>query len=131
MKANELRTGNWVTAIQCDRSKVNQQIEQINSLGDFAVTTHGWSELKAIPITKKWLVKFGFVKLFSKFDNGYEINEMILNNTYDKGCEGWCFYDGNVACCNNMNYKNPVKYVHQLQNLYFALTGEELTIKEN
>jgi hypothetical protein len=24
-----------------------------------------------------------------------------------------------------------VKYVHQLQNLYFALTGEELTIKTN
>ena len=22
-----------------------------------------------------------------------------------------------------------IKYVHQLQNLYFALTGEELTIK--
>ena len=23
-----------------------------------------------------------------------------------------------------------IKYVHQLQNLYFALTGEELTIKD-
>lgn len=22
-----------------------------------------------------------------------------------------------------------IKYIHQLQNLYFALTGEELTIK--
>ena len=24
---------------------------------------------------------------------------------------------------------NSIKYVHQLQNLYFALSGEELTIK--
>lgn len=26
-------------------------------------------------------------------------------------------------------YNIEIKYVHQLQNLYFALTGEELTIK--
>jgi hypothetical protein len=25
---------------------------------------------------------------------------------------------------------NHIKHVHQLQNLYFALTGEELTIKD-
>ena len=29
-----------------------------------------------------------------------------------------------------MQYLTEVKFVHQLQNLYFALTGEELTIKE-
>jgi hypothetical protein len=30
-----------------------------------------------------------------------------------------------------MPYKNDrFKYVHQLQNIYFALTGEELEIKE-
>jgi len=28
------------------------------------------------------------------------------------------------------NYYKKIEYVHQLQNLYFALTGEELTVKE-
>jgi len=26
--------------------------------------------------------------------------------------------------------EKEVKYIHQLQNLYFALSGEELTIKD-
>lgn len=30
----------------------------------------------------------------------------------------------------NSVYCKEIKYVHQLQNLFFALTGEELTIKE-
>lgn len=33
-----------------------------------------------------------------------------------------CFTDGTFAA--------EIKHVHQLQNLYFALTGEELTLKD-
>lgn len=40
----------------------------------------------------------------------------------------WSDYDGNWFY-DNGNNKISVKYLHQLQNLYFALTGEELTVK--
>jgi hypothetical protein len=35
---------------------------------------------------------------------------------------GWLFYWDD-------KWDNRIKYVHQLQNLYFFLTGEELTLK--
>ena len=127
IKANELRIGNFVTAIRCDNSQIIDQVKQLHE--SYVMTKFDWDKVEPIPLDEEWLLKFGFKKSFSKFDDGFEINEMILNNTYDKDCDGWCFYDGNVACCNNMNYKNPIKHVHQLQNLYFALTGEELTTK--
>ena len=39
---------------------------------------------------------------------------------------------GVILLCleNDSTYLRDIKYVHQLQNLYFALTGEELTIKQ-
>jgi hypothetical protein len=69
-------------------------------------------EAKPIPLTEEWLVKFGF--------------------------EGWDKGDYTMNLSNANFYKLPIwqplakniKHVHQLQNLYFALTGEELTIKE-
>lgn len=50
-----------------------------------------------------------------KFDISCEMGDMIFSIFTHKG-------DFHV-------YKDLVKYVHQYQNLYFALTGEELTIK--
>jgi len=38
-----------------------------------------------------------------------------------------CFVLNNYKDHLIINYKN--KYVHQLQNLYFALTGQELELK--
>jgi len=68
--------------------------------------------LEPIPLTEEWLLNFGYTKEDSNFWNlGHIVWE----------------YDGGVFICN----KNGItlKYVHQLQNLYFALTGRELTIK--
>ncbi len=61
---------------------------------------------KPIPLTEEWLKKLGCDCVYqSKINKGffYVINE---EDTLE------------------------VKYVHQLQNLYFALTGEDLVVKE-
>jgi hypothetical protein len=34
---------------------------------------------------------------------------------------------GQEGCCQKETIKENIKYVHQLQNLWFGLTGEELT----
>jgi hypothetical protein len=119
MEARELRIGNWV--------KSKQPFEDVIYLGcqsnsvDFNI-----NGIEPIPLTKEWLVKLGFV-----LDKGVGVwfGEGDLSDDY--GCFTiWDKYTG-------INYKFSIenslyielKYVHQLQNLYFALTGEELTIK--
>ena len=77
--------------------------------------------IKPIPLTEEWLVKFGFENNQSNnewYDKGFF---SVLNNGMS-----FCF----IHCGNYININARPKYVHQLQNLYFALTGEELTLSE-
>ena len=65
------------------------------------------------------MVKFG--QMWGNSDNGrYRMYYNLEDNHLDD-------YD-NFANCNKIRWIK-IKYVHQLQNIYFALTGEELTIK--
>lgn len=71
------------------------------------------SWIQPIPLTEEWLLKFGFeIYEFDHKENQYRFKERLL--VIRKGV--FCDYGTNVE----------LKYVHQLQNLYFALTGEEL-----
>lgn len=85
-----------------------------------------WSEfdsrdIEPIPLTEEWLFKFGFDK------PAYSICGDIFHLTkWDKNPLDWCV----AMNKNNAIIVEKLQYVHQLQNLYFALTGEELTIKE-
>ena len=77
--------------------------------------------VEPIPLTKEWLLKFGF-----KYKEMYYESEYLtaLNDCFIvvERVTGFFYVDAP---------NNEIKYVHQLQNLYFALTGEELEIKEN
>jgi hypothetical protein len=117
MKANELRIGNWL-------QRLDGSFFQL-SLYDFQVINElieRWHP-SPINITEEWLLKFGFKKRedgdFDLFDFS-EVDIVITNpnNSNVWKCDGVCF---SVGC---------LEYVHQLQNLYFALTGEELIIKQ-
>ena len=97
------------------------------------------SNFKPIPLTEEWLLNFGFVKY--QFMNGYFINTIFgdlmiqfykteihlffTKISYDS--QGMKF-NGRKFINNNKSFTD-CKYVHQLQNLYFSLTGKELTIK--
>ena len=71
-------------------------------------------DVEPIPLTEEWLVKFGFER--NKLNNGWKGMKVYLSQ-YSNDKRIW--YDNEL----------DLKSVHQLQNLYFALTGEELTIK--
>jgi hypothetical protein len=78
-----------------------------------------YKPFQPISLTEEWLVRLGFEYhresgLYNK--SGYDV--MITSNGID-------FYLGEYGSW----YKN-ITTIHQLQNLYFALTGEELTINE-
>lgn len=116
MKASELRIGNFVKSI--DIEYVVSQIDVHGNIkgveGDTSFNIDKTTE--PIPLTEEWLLKFGFQK------NGcYYISEETNIEFYLTNGKLYCELYGETI----FNIEN----VHQLQNLYFALTGEELTIK--
>jgi hypothetical protein len=111
MKATDLRIGNYIDSELTDYSELRQEV-----LCDFA---NGYTHLKPIPLTEEWLVKFGYN------NNTVYLRDLKVTATEDNDPIYYLAdeYDNGVGC-------NDIQYVHQLQNLYFALTGKELTIKQ-
>jgi len=68
-----------------------------------------------IMLTKEWLIKFGFVN-GEKNNFSFTKNMQLRIIGYESDYNGIWF--------------GELQHVHQLQNLYFALTGEELTLKQ-
>ena len=127
IKATELRIGNlyYSQAINNTSSGV-EFVDTVTSANSTTIrdAEHYGKDWAGRPIylTEEWLIKFGFGK--HSRENSTIINYSIVKDNWDyftvfaidikKGL-------GFAGC------KYKVKYVHQLQNLYFALTGEELT----
>jgi hypothetical protein len=77
-------------------------------------------EIDGVPITEEWLLKLGFNSIDSDPDILYYTKNNVALNAFGDHSKIWLRYVSNTI---------EIKSVHQLQNLYFALTGEELTIK--
>ena len=109
MEAKELRIGNLVY----DNLGGILKIKGINTDSDL-------SHLKPIPLTEEWLIEFGFEEVSNEwFLDGFNFH-LYLSKT-GLVIRGLVIFSKNVS-----NLK--INYVHQLQNLYYALTNEELKI---
>ncbi len=122
MEVNELRFGNWLKD-----GEENFQVEK----AFFTLLELNMKFCKPIPLTEEWLLKFGFEKevydsdIYNGVEYNLELNGLILN------------YCDDFSLTIHLERKdfgflpdlNLFKNVHQIQNLYFALTGKELTIK--
>jgi len=85
--------------------------------------------IKPIPLTEEWLLKFGFGPspfcVHGDFQKGYILVRKVNNGDFkNKDLQWTCELNTETDWVDLV--KMP--YVHQLQNLFFALTGEELTI---
>ena len=120
MKARELRIGNLVEVFKDTYYPiVGISIENAYVSNKMGVLHCSYIELEPIPLTEEWLVKFGFKK---EYDNYWSHKKSYFE--IDKDNEGlWI----NSVNGNEYHHGNGFNHVHQLQNLYFALTGEELT----
>lgn len=107
MKATELRIGNHIlkngklhyVSYKTIRDIISQSVDDTDVY-------------EPIQITEERLLKFGFI------DRGlgdFRRSWLHLIRNSSTSFETNCFFV-------------KIKYLHQLQNLYFALTGEELTI---
>ena len=121
MKANELRIGNLVYLV--DKEKICEILDghEIDECDENPL-------VQPIPLTEEWLLKFGF-DLYDGFSNMRFIN--IVKHEYDSSTISFSHTEQLTRFSNGHPKGSTliphIKYVHQLQNLYFALTGEELT----
>ena len=120
----EYRVGNWVFDPEC--APYYFQVEEIrneNPMGLCVVYRNGSIKTidpEPIPLTTEVLEMCGFE------DKEYT---MELNGlTFSWGSRVVATGLRSSWSCDQYPH---IKYLHQLQNLYFALTGEELTYKTN
>ena len=142
MKANELRIGNYVY----NKTDGVIKVEEINDDGINGEFDLCWASyyfeptyagvekdlIEPILLTEEWLLRFGAIDNNKDERKKYNFKEI-----------NWYFgFIGNYGDFRIYQYTDnfkywldqyktiEIKYVHQLQNLYFAITGEELKIKK-
>jgi hypothetical protein len=128
--ANELRVGNWI--LIRDYPLLVKSISDKVGLGnettsDFIHDHFDYTDINPIPLTTEILEKCEMV-VHPNYSDCWTFIEKEFNLPATL-CLCFCENRWQAAdqMCNHAIGK-PIKYLHQLQNLYFALTGEELPI---
>jgi hypothetical protein len=125
IQVKELRIGNIVKVLG-----ENRIVTGLTS-GEFSSAYVKFKELipikiihlKPVELTEEWLIKLGFQ---SEEAFCYELDDILINTSRELICI-------HTKCKNNVELEMPY-YLHELQNLYFALTKNELIVnsdKEN
>lgn len=126
MDATELRIGNLV------KDEYDKRVKPIETgmLSNWDVLERDYGGYKPIPLTEEWLGRLGFIRQGSRnmwVKDKLCIDLKELPNIRGEFIEGW--YIG-LKDLGNVLFHSfmKIKHVHQLQNLYFALKNEELTL---
>lgn len=129
MKENQLRLGNLVYGLD-EYASTALPVCSLNGDGTIRLLIFGESVgcfsasiINPIPITEEWLDMLGFNPV-SPIRNVFEyvFNDLLITITLE---------EFNIEVQKNgrvVRIPAKCKYVHQLQNLYFALTGEEVSL---
>jgi hypothetical protein len=128
MTVNELRINNWLHYEENNLIKPELQNKDFQVIPDDIVYLSenpkiDWL-ITAIPLNNEWLLKFG-AKIDESNDYYLLLPDLIDMRLYIK-------HDHILLCkgqvCPLFEYDH-IKSIHQLQNLYFTLTGKELEVK--
>ena len=133
MKSNELRLGNCVNIEVSNGDETvkftNGIITEISKRVRVNDIVFDYENLVPISLTEHWLLKAGF----EKDDSGVDMFDQDYCEWYQKEFPliGLLCQSSDKSYIFDENTDTlRLKYVHQLQNLYFALTGQELEFKE-
>lgn len=141
MKAEELRIGNYVkidegigkVAFIMDKNLCNEYANDDYNItvemGDGTFREEEEGKVEGIPLTAEILLNCGFEKInhisgyiFYSFDRNYK-REKFAYMPLD------VYLNPNYAKIANFTVRNNIEYVHQLQNLFYAINGKELNIQ--
>ena len=127
----ELRIGNWVKCNQENGQEFDCKIQA----EDFKLLVDSDEYRKnhhPLPLTEEWLERFGFKNI----DSGAPHLDISDNSRIVcpvKNTDRWLYIETSQEDENMYSNLTHIftmnNYVHQLQNLYFILTGEELKLK--
>ena len=111
IKPEEIRLGNNVWPDNDSSQEYTITVE------DFIQDT--FSRLHSIPLTEDSLIKLGAEELIRMSDNyvRYNLKGILLSKSPER--EFFVEYVHQI----------PIKFLHSLQNFYFATKGQELTLK--
>jgi len=115
MKSTDFRIGNLIVDYKGDVVPIDSG--DLLAMAQCEIAKKEVEFIQPVLLTEEWLIKFGFKRQNNAW-NGPHKNDFSLWNP--KGEEEIKMND-TVLC-------PRTDYVHQLQNLYFALTGEELIL---
>ena len=121
LSAKDLRIGNYVYVFSVIGKVVEIKKNQILVLSDSLVNkkiveyNYEIGFINSIPITNDLLFKAG-AKYINEYWYEFYTYGIIKHKSF---IEFYSCVKGDYIC-------NSVKYLHELQNLYFALTGEDL-----
>lgn len=129
MRTNELRLGNlikksndpiWIEKFKGEITIVDISIlEIIDSENKKNKIRERIDFYEPISLTEEWLIKFGFKKFSDKWNNNTFRNKYLIIKQHK---DHFTYLSG-------LGKLVKIKYIHKIQNLYFALTGNELEIK--
>ena len=119
IQANELRIGNFLI-------HVNGEIEKVHSVryinGRSKINGAQADQFNPIPLTEEWLVNLGAEEV-GIGTNLFEYDRFYLR--WHPQFKYWY-----VTQLVSGEYITKVEFVHEWQNLVFALNGEELEVKK-
>jgi hypothetical protein len=120
MKAQDLRIGNWVQFRHTETPVLITLADFVREYKDEHL-----EDYEPIPLTEEWLEWFGFkLPAHSWIGDKFHLSEYGKGSKYPNGGV-WV-----VAMNKNNAIISEIQYVHQLQNLYFALTNTELELND-
>lgn len=139
MEINELRVGNYVNynglnlEVYSFENKYPRSEKRydntilVDLLFDGFITAI-LHEVKGIPLTEEILLNCGFEKI--NHICGYSFYSFNRKSLKDKNAYMplYIYLNPNCAKIADFTVKQNVEYVHQLQNLFFAINGKELNI---
>jgi hypothetical protein len=130
MQANELRIGNWVNEFGKPKQIHSVDILYLEGEDD----TDFGDMYEPIPLTPEILEKCGL----KQYENFIEIKGQTIGvifpvieihkEDWEPEYQAGTYVYSGLGDPESYGFKVKIEYLHQLQNLYFALTGEELQI---
>ena len=124
LKESDLRIGNFIKVISTTKT-FDSFITQAKGYDIVRIEEKSFNHWNYEPIilNEEWLLKFGFKKTIGSNESNF------TDGVYN-------FFTNSLGEVNFYYFKEgdwyqKLDYVHQLQNLYFALTQREITVAGN